>query len=116
MINQLLRANLQFCKSEEKKHQLCFSYSGKFLLSFQQERNDLNFSREPSLLFFLTPGLVIIIMIIYISHTPLEAMSSRPPPDLYCKFQTNTSSITLNIFSAFISHVIKTKNRNGSIN
>ena len=30
-----------------------------------------------------------------ISHTPLVAMSSRPPPDLYCKFKAKTSSITL---------------------
>ena len=52
------------------------------------------------------------------SHTPLVAMSSRPPPDLYCKFKANTSSITLKTgntrkkfkASTLYWHCIKTSN------
>lgn len=52
------------------------------------------------------------------SHTPLVAMSSRPPPDLYCKFKANTSSITLETgnkrkkfkASTLYWHCIKTSN------
>ena len=54
----------------------------------------------------------------YTSHTPLVAMSSRPPPDLYCKFKANTSSITLKTgnkrkkfkASTLYWHCIKTSN------